>query len=233
MKKIFLSLTLIALIICSLSLAGCRNSVKVDSFNSHVVTIYEEVYTQDENGKITFEGLKLKKSFQVPKTQMFELDVHFYEKNEQLFYGTYYYDIDGEYDKDLIYDEYFDVNTKKVTIFPLSDLTITMRKREQKDVKVYYNGYLLTNFFYNSLVVEQYNQQFYSTYEESFYLYTECFDSLLRDVRRSVVVELYTTPEFYGEPFCSTEFKYENEQLIKQIIEFKLIETTDVYLRIY
>lgn len=232
MKKALVLLTVFIMLVCSLGMVGCKDSVKVDSFNSYVVSVYEEVYKQDDYGKVTFQGLKLKKSFQVPKTQMFELDIELYEKEEEIYFGKYYYEIEGEYDRERTYGEHLDVTNQKLTIFPQSDLIITMRKRELKNINLYYKGMGIENFMSKYDMVDEYYDYFLNTYEEKFYIPNVYVKEVLKDVKRSVIVELYNTPEFYGEPIYETEFEYVDNTLITTGIELHLLKSTDIYFRV-
>ncbi len=232
MKKVLVIFMLFATLVCSIGLTGCKNDVKVDSFNSYVVTIYEEVYKQDDYGKVEFQGLKLKKSFQVPKTQMFELDIEFYKKNDELCLGKYYYDIDGTFDMDKTYASELDENSKKVTIFPKSDLIITMRKREIKTVNVYYDGQVICNYYYDLEKTLDYYDTFQNTYEEYLTIPSARVADILSHVGRTVKVEVYNTPEFYGEPIYQTEFVF-SQTLRVTDINLHILKSTDLYLRVY
>ena len=225
MKKFVVFLTIIAMLVSSLMFVGCANQVNLDSENSYVISIYKEELKQKENGEVVSKGLKLVKSFQVAKSQLFDLEYETYEKDGEEYEGKIsYYGLD--------YD-YISKESKKIYILPSDDTTIIKRVRELKDIKIMYNGQEISSY----LEVDDrdvYNEYFKQTYEESFIISTNYVNQILSNIDRDVTIEFYTNPDFTGEPFLEQEFTYSSyyDALSVSSLRFALIKSTTVYVKV-
>ncbi len=216
MKKFAILLMSILMIVCSVAITGC--GIQPNSENSYIISIYEKKYTQEESGIVIFNGYNLKKSFQVIKTQMYELDYELDEKAGE----KYHYE--GIYTNDKI------IENKKIQVFPGSDATIYLREREKKDIKIYYNGEYVYNKL-NPTLKKEYEEKLLGKYNENFHLDYSVVGQIINNQGEDFILEMYTNKEFTGKPFATGEFYYNRTEL-RGSINFNLIETTDVYVRV-
>ncbi len=228
MKKLFTALFVTILLFSTLVFTGCNN-IKATDENSYNISIYKELYEQKENGEVVFNGLELKKAFQVVRSQLFELD---YEKIEIINYDGTTTTVLGKYAYTGVPSNNEVINDKKIQAFPTKDTTIIMREREKKNINIYYQGQEVGSM----LNVEDrvyYNNNFKNTYNESFYIYGSEIKEVLQDVRSDVTIELYTNSSFTGEPFATGDFDYYyyNETFTGSI-SFTLIKSTNVYVKV-
>lgn len=223
MKKIMVLFLTVVMLTFSLSLAGC-NKVKATDENSYVISIYEQELEQEANGEVVFKGFKLKDSFRVVKTQMFEIkDYEEVEIDGEKVAGKYYYNnLPGDY---------IVVDGKKLQVFPNKDATIIFREREKKSINVYYNGQELS-LVLNGDNLEYYNKNFKNIYNEHFVFYGDYVDAIAPTVEEDVKIELYTNANFTGEPFASGEFEYNYWSGFYGSFQFSLIKSTTVYIKL-
>ena len=226
MKKLFTALFVTILLFSTLVFTGCNN-IKATDENSYNISIYKEMYEQKENGELVYNGLKLKKSFQVVRSQIFELD---YETVELVDFNNDVIKATGKYAYKNLPNEYKIANDKKIQALPTKDTTIILREREKKNINVYYGVAELGSRIAGETKVD-YNNNFKNTYNEDFYISEKELKSVLGNINSNVVIELYTNPSFIGEPFATAEFIYYYSG-VSGALSFKLIKSTNVYIKV-
>ena len=225
MKKIIVAILTILTLVSSMMIIGCNNGIKKSDENSYFISIYNEIYSQKENGEIVFEGYNLKSSFQVLKSQMFEInDYEQYESNDKIIIGKYIY-------SNLPSNRYI-INNNKLQIFPTSDTTITVRERERKTIILYINKKPVRSII-DYEYFDEYDEMFTYTYEENFSISASYISQALANYNSNVNVELYTNELYEGEPFKTIKLyysSYNNE--FSGTISFNLIKSTSVYAKV-
>ena len=220
MKKIIVLLLTTITLVCSFALAGC--GIKKTAENCYNVSIYEARYTQNDNGEVVFKGAKLEKSFQVLKSQMFEIDKYEeIEEDGEKIMGKYCY---------TNLPSYTVIEGKKLQVLPTKDTTIMYRKREKKDINLYYKGKKVLSLL-EGTSKEEYMDTYLDVYNEDFEINGYNLDDILTE-EQSVVLELYTNQNFSGEPFATKEFTYYSYSGFSGSMPFTLIKTTDVYIKV-
>ncbi len=221
MKKKLVLITIVTMLICSFFLVAC-GGVKATDENSYVISIYNECYRQETNGKVVYEGVKLKESFQVIRGQMFEiLDYGVEDKNDYHKYS--YLSLPSDYQI---------IENNKLQIFPSSHDTIFVRERNLKNISLFLDGVEIYSKLTNEYK-EDYNKYFKNVYTESFYISSSYVNNVLKNVKESVTLELYTNSAFLGEPFAKSTFTFRyNSGVFSGSLSFNLIKTTNVYIKV-
>ena len=221
MKKLIVLLLSVITIVCTFALTGCGISKSAE--NCYNVSIYKKMYTQKENGEVVYNGLKLDKAFQVLKSQIFEIDK--YEEIEEdgvKKTGKYLYNFSS--------GTYQVVEGNKLQVLPSEDTTVVYREREKKDINIYYKNNKVVSKLSGD-AKEEYNEYFIDTYNEDFTITGYQLDEVLTE-EYSVTLELYTNPDFTGDPFASEDFSYSSYYGFSGSLSFKMLETTDVYVKV-
>lgn len=238
MKRIVSLFIMIVMLICSFSLVGCANKVDATDENSHIISIYEEKYRQDEDGTVVFEGYKLKESTRVVKTQMYEIKkVDIIEIDGEKQFGKYYYSGDFRLSSNVAI-----VENKKIQFFPSANMKILFREREKKNINVYYDNFDIKNrLSYDER--NEYEKMFENTYEEHFIISGSVLTEVLKISNKSyngnIEVEAYTNENFTGVPFATQTFTRSYDYVAGERVNkytgqmsLHLIQTTNVYLKI-
>ena len=92
-KQMVKILALIMAVIAFTSMAACNSGVAATPENSYVISVYKEIKTQDEYGVVETTDYELWKSFNVIKTQMYDLP----GGNNLYIENTYYNESDRIY----------------------------------------------------------------------------------------------------------------------------------------
>ena len=228
MRRIITVLIVVITLFTTLAFAGC-NKIEATDENSYIISVYKENYRQEESGKVIFTGYTLKNTYQVLKTQMFEINdyeeigsEYNYETGSNIIeYGKYLYQNLPSHKV---------IESKKLQIFPNTNATIMVREREKKDINIYYTGKEVVSLL-AYLSRDGYNKYFKDTYREYFYLTENYINTILHYKENSVEIELYTNSTFEGEPFAKkTIYYYENS--FHGEIGFNLIKSTNIYIKV-
>ena len=222
MKK-FIAIVVCALtLICSTVFVGCNGEGNKTPENSHIISIYSENYSQKENGEVVFDGYKHKKTFTILDTKMFELDIDVIETEDGNKLGKYSY---TGLDSGKLADN------KKIQIFPDSNMTIFLRERQLKNINLFYKGKEIT-YYLSTESKTDYADYFISTYEEDFKIYSSYIEEVI-SLKEDFTIELYNNKDFVGEPFAESYITYSKYyESYSGSISFKLIESTDVYIKV-
>lgn len=225
MKKIFSVLLISFILLNSLIICGC--AINANDDNSYIISIYNEEFTQDANGIVTFEGYKLKETFRVIKTQCYEMPY------EDLGIDNMYGGLkSGKYTYTGILGDYKIVKSEKIQVFPETDTTIFLREREKKSINLFYNNENISYYLEGADSFDSQSQKFLDTYEESFRFKVAHLKKIFTNITGPVDVAFYTNSSLSGEPFAKTSFSYSTYNGLSGCLDFNLIRTTNVYMKI-
>lgn len=164
-KQMVKILALIMVVIALMPMAACSSGLAATPENSYVISVYKEIKTQDEYGAVETSDYELWQSFNVIKTQMYDLpgkdDIYLpyfnYGYGEEKY--IYNYDISGTLYK----------TDKGIKVLPSGDTTIFVRERQKKNIRFFING----ENIYDKLSEENklsFKNYYYGTYEEEIYV---------------------------------------------------------------
>ena len=144
-KQMVKILALIMVVIALIPMAACSSGVAATPENSYVISVYKEIKTQDEYGAVKITDYVLWQSFNVIKTQMYDLPGGI-DACEGLLVllGNYKYAYSSGFPETTY------LTAKNIKVLPNSDETFFVRERQKKNVNFYING----ENIYNKLSVE-------------------------------------------------------------------------------